>query len=266
MANPKKIQPGMRVKRFPAGTFNALVEGELRDRQANAQRPRENGGFSKSSIVVRLWWQGEAPLPPGSVVKLGEVIKDKISTQPGIPLEGLQFKCEEPTSDDSEEPCAITIEPIPANGLGYAHIPQATWALVTVTDDAHEFAKIVDGTELESNASTGFPIIWKEPGTGSGKWAVVSLSRPGGGLIKVLLTGDVSAASYNAGTDTLTPSEFTARVWIADGDNWTQSASDEKDCTNPYMTPVTVTAGSGRIAWVTAGGELYSVDCTEFVL
>lgn len=265
MANPKKISPGSRLKRFPAGTFNALVEGEIRDRQAaHRNNPPPPSGFAKSSIIVRLWWQGESPLPPGSVVKLGEVIKEP-TDKPWVVSEGLQFTCEEPTSADSEEPCAITLEPIPAGGLGCGHIPQATWALVNVSDAGHEFAKVDDGTELISDASAGFPIIWKESGTGAGKWAVVSLSRPGGtGVVKVVITGNVSAASYSSGT--LTPTEFTARLWMADGDNWTQSADDTKDCTNPYLTAIAVTSGSGRLAWVTTAGELVTVDCTEFVL
>lgn len=89
-------------------------------------------------------------------------------------------------------------------------------------------------------------------------------TRGGSGLVKVVITASVSAASYSSGT--LTPTEFTARLWMEDGDTWTQSADDTKDCTNPYLTAITVTSGSGRVAWVTSAGELHNVDCTEFVL
>ncbi len=89
-------------------------------------------------------------------------------------------------------------------------------------------------------------------------------TRGGSGLVKVVITDNVSAASYSSGT--LTPVEFTARLWMANGDNWTQSADDTKDCTNPYQTAISVTSGSGRMAWVTTAGELVVVDCTEFVL
>lgn len=89
-------------------------------------------------------------------------------------------------------------------------------------------------------------------------------NRGGSGLVKVLLTADVAAASYSSGT--LTPTAFTARLWIRDGDNWTQSADDTMDCTNPYLTAITVTSGSGRVAWVTSAGELHDVDCTELVI
>jgi hypothetical protein len=89
-------------------------------------------------------------------------------------------------------------------------------------------------------------------------------NRGGSGLVKVLITGDVAAAGYSSGT--LTPAAFTARLWMSDGDNWTQSADDTKECTNPYLTAITVTSGSGRVAWVTSSGELHDVDCTEFVL
>jgi hypothetical protein len=196
MANPKKIQPGTRVKRFPAGTFNALVEGELRDRQAaHKGNPTPSGGASKSSIIVKLWWQGETPIGPGSVVKLGEPINSPTG-KPWVPLQDLQFRCTTPTSADADEPFAIALEPIRAGELGYAHIPQACWALVNVTDEAHTFAKIGASTEFQSNAATGHRILWKETGPGAGKWAVVNLSAPGGSrLIAGVVIATIPAAS-----------------------------------------------------------------------
>jgi hypothetical protein len=193
MANPKKIPIGSRVSRFPAGTFNALVEGELRNRQpGHGGNPPIANGFAKSTVIVRLVWDGEGTLPPGSVVKLGEVIKNPTS-RPEVVREGLQFRCGEPTPTD--EHVAITMEPMRAGQVGYGHIPQASWALVNVTNAGHDFAKVDSGTELESDAATGFPIIWKESGTGSGKWAVIKLSAPGdtGNVIYAQAVGAVTS-------------------------------------------------------------------------
>lgn len=87
----------------------------------------------------------------------------------------------------------------------------------------------------------------------------------GGTLVQVLITSSVSAASYSGGT--LSPSEFTARLWLSDGaGGFTQSADDTKDCTNPYATAITISSGKGRVAWVTTSGRLVVADCTEITL
>lgn len=86
------------------------------------------------------------------------------------------------------------------------------------------------------------------------------------GPIKVLITSSVSAADYSM-SGTLTPSSFTARLWLPDGSGgYTHSSGATKACTNPYATDVSVGSGKGRVAWVTAGGELIAADCTEITL
>jgi hypothetical protein len=71
--------------------------------------------------------------------------------------------------------------------VGVGVMPEAYWALVHVTDDAHDRAKIITaGTQLESSDSGGLRIIWKgklppndppeDPPEPADLWCVVSMS------------------------------------------------------------------------------------------
>jgi len=60
-------------------------------------------------------------------------------------------------------------------GITEAVMPEAYWARVDVSDEAHGWAGIPSGGALlESVTAGGLRIIWKEAGTGE-KWAIVSL-------------------------------------------------------------------------------------------
>ena len=60
-------------------------------------------------------------------------------------------------------------------GITEAIMPEAYWARVDVSDEAHTWAGIPSGgTLLESVTAGGLRIIWKPAGTGE-KWAIVSL-------------------------------------------------------------------------------------------
>jgi len=215
MANPRKIQPGARIKRFPAGTFNALVDGELRDRQSGHKgNPAPFNGFANSSVIVRLVWDGDTPIPPGSAVKLDEVIKDP-TDKAWVVREGLQFRCSEPTS--SSDKFAITMEPMVPGGLGYGHIPQAAWALINIGNAGDDYAKLTTSTEMVSDSADGQRIIWKQSGTGSGKWAVVSLG--GGGSAGSTLQYAEVTTTVTPGTSWATPGTGTVQPKDIDGLN-----------------------------------------------
>lgn len=177
MGEPKKIQIGSLVKRFPAGTINALIEGERRDRQ------RGIGDDSKTlphkpCNIVQLYWDQSTPLEPGAVVRLGDPLFDPTS-RASAPFEGLRFKAETPDADE-QKPCAITSMPIRQGEVGYGWIPNAAWAQVDVNDSGHDFAITTAGPALESAAVGRFPIVWKPASTGV-QWCVVQLTAAGGG-------------------------------------------------------------------------------------
>jgi len=214
MIEPKKFIIGQTVSELPGNTLNALREGELRDRNLAGQSKLSNGYYAapQASACVQLAWTGDEDLMPGSAV----VLSDPIHTyedKPSAPYSGVKFFCELPTTETEESGFfAVTATPLAAavgdnQSVGYGYIPNACWAQVNVTDEAHETASLADGETLLQSAESGrVPIVWKPTGTGT-KWCVVALS-PGGGTSGMqggfaFLTGDVSAASLGASHITL---------------------------------------------------------------
>lgn len=130
---------------------------------------------SKSPVIVQLVWDGETALEPGATVELGAAVFDP-TTSDSAPFSGLIFNCTAFSGAAELSDYAITMGPISSGGgVGYGIMPEAYWAKVDVTDEAHTNA-IIDaaGTLLASAESGGLRIVWKPSGTGE-KWCVVSL-------------------------------------------------------------------------------------------
>lgn len=193
---PKKVIVGQPIAQFPGRSFNALVDGEWRDKKRLLGDRGDVQRGERSSVLARLKWTGEDPLPPGSVVVLGAALLDP-TDDPSAPFEGLQFATSTPEAATPDAQVAITLAPIAAtDGVGYGHLAGAAWALVDVSDDAHEFAGLADGTTLASAASGRFPILWKQAGTGDKKWAVILLGSVGGSRLQWgEVTTEISAAT-----------------------------------------------------------------------
>ena len=74
----------------------------------------------------------------------------------------------------------VAVEPIPAGKIGRVAVAGVVQCKVQVVRGEDKFVACKDSTEelLTSRYGDGF-IIWKEPGTGAGKWALVRLASPG---------------------------------------------------------------------------------------
>jgi hypothetical protein len=177
MAKAKKLHVGQDLEAFPGGTFNELVTRiPVIDQLAAAHHSAAAAAIeARSPFLVRVKWTGEATLPMGNVVTLGTFLLGTAKR-----FEGLQHNAAEPTAEDAQAVVAVTLGPIKADGIGYAHLAGAVFARVNVTDEAHEFVDVVAGTVFESAEAGRFPIIAKAPGTGEVD-AVVLLGSAGGG-------------------------------------------------------------------------------------
>jgi hypothetical protein len=192
MANAKKLHIGQELTEFPGGSINeCIVRIPTIDQLAAAHHPAAAAAIeARSPFLVRVKWTGEATLPMGNVVTLGTFLLGTAKR-----FEGLQHNAAEPTADDAEAVVAVTLGPIKADGIGYAHLAGAVFARVNVTDEAHEFVNVVAGTVFESAASGRFPIIDKAPGTGEVD-AVVLLGSAGGSSLQWgEVTTEISAAT-----------------------------------------------------------------------
>lgn len=263
MSDLKKVFIGQRLRQFPGKTFNTLIAGEERDRNKSAPH-KLTAMPQKSPVIVRLAWEGDELLPPGNVVKLGDVLFTP-TAEAGAPFGGLQFKCSAFEGDDSTAFYAIAMGPIEAatydgetiltRGVGYGVMPQAWWAKINVTDADHTHGSPSTGTLLTSGTN-GLQIIWKESGTGE-KWAVVAMS--GGGTEThwgIVGSGGISALSGISGS-TLTPGSGTVQEYNSDGTiksgvtetwyNWMNTAI-------PQHTPVLGNRESDGQIWVKVAG------------
>ncbi len=177
MKGPRKIFQGQELAGIPASGWNGFVDTYHKV----AQWPATGNGSGQAtaddrSVIVLLVNGSGSDVPQGGVLKLATPVATP-TDRAEVVLEGLAFNGDTPGADDPNQHIAIACEPIADEGVGYGFIPNATWAKVNVSDAGHKFAKPkASVAELESGGS-GYPIIWKESGTGAGKWAVVSLVK-----------------------------------------------------------------------------------------
>lgn len=236
-----RFTPGEKANQIPGRTWNRLVDGEERDsrRGPPSVRGPEGGSEGENPSPARVLLKNDSgsDAPTGGVLKLTGVVHEP-AVEIGCEYSGPIFTGDTPAAN--EQHVAILSEPIADGFLGWGVIPNAAWAKVNVSDAGHTYAKpkaSVD--ELESDAGTGFPIIWKESGTGAGKWAVVSLSKPGGTTLTIgVFIDTIPAASIvvagSVPNQTLTITHgYTADAVIiakkkADGTGWDHEEVDDE--------------------------------------
>lgn len=200
-----RFTPGEKANQIPGRTWNRLVDGEERDsrRGPPSVRGPEGGSEGENPSPARVLIKNDSgsDAPTGGVLKLTGVVHEP-ADEPGCEYSGPIFTGDTPAAN--EQHVAILSEPIADGFLGWGVIPNAAWAKVNVSDEDHEFAQPkASVAELVSSASVGFPIIWKELGTGADKWAVISLVKPGVGssLRWGQATSAISAATGWAAAD-----------------------------------------------------------------
>lgn len=196
MSEPKKII-SQTLKQFPGGTWNALVEGELRDRVPKKQLQQPAPFALPSTVLVQLIWLGSTSVPPGSVVVLTDPPRE-YGDDPSVPFSTLQFKCIAPTTATLDSPFAITTTPLDVltgkKSMGWGYIPNACWAQVSINDAGDESLELANAsTRLQSSSGGRVPIIWKPSGTGV-KWCIVQLPLQGG-IRFARVTTEISAAT-----------------------------------------------------------------------
>jgi len=77
----------------------------------------------------------------------------------------------------------VAVEPIANGKIGRAAVSGVVQAKVDVTDAGHTFATPKPGstTAFDSGSSGPALILWKESGTGNGKWALLRIAAGAGG-------------------------------------------------------------------------------------
>jgi len=103
----------------------------------------------------------------------------------------------------------VTTEPIPQGKLGRAAIAGVVQAKLDVSDASHTWCTPKGGSvsAFVSGVTGDAQVLWKEPGTGSGKWALI---RIGGGSQPMARLGKVTGTWAKGATASVTQ-------WLGDG-------------------------------------------------
>ena len=112
-------------------------------------------------------------LPSGPTGASTSTFEDTPVLRGGLPTAGMPF--------------VVPVEPIAPSGIGFAAVDGVVPVKIDIVSADHKFATAKDGTlgELKSASSGTAEILWKESGTGAGKWALVRFGAGAGGGAKL---------------------------------------------------------------------------------
>lgn len=177
----KHVSPGEPL-RIPAATWNALLTmlGKFQAGQLGAGRPVPSSG--PPALDVRVLNDSGADVARGGVLGISGVQVDRATnadefeTRPT--LTGVQ------PATGHEAKFVIALEPIPDGAVGRCVLTGLAAVKLYVNVEGHGFAaaKAGESAELETVAAGPARIVWKESGTGTGKWALMLLGGGGPGL------------------------------------------------------------------------------------
>jgi hypothetical protein len=145
----------------------------------SAGPPAYTGILAKNNTTgtVRRWGvlsvAGVVFTPSGATGNATQQFQDQPVLSGGLPTGGSSF--------------VVAVEPIAAGKIGRVAVAGVVQAKINITDAGHGFAKAKDGdlTQLTSADTGDAQILWKESGTGAGKWAIVRFGGAGGASIRL---------------------------------------------------------------------------------
>lgn len=128
--------------------------------------------------------------PSGTTGAATRQFQDQPCLSGGLPTGGTAF--------------VVAVEPIKAGKIGRAAVAGVVQCKITVASESDTFATAKDGdlTQLTSASSGEATILWKEPGTGANKWALVRFG--GAGAAAGIRLGKVSGTWSKGATASVT--------------------------------------------------------------
>ena len=201
MADPyRKAQPGEKL-RIPAVAWNRVL-----DMVAPPSGTAAGEEFSYRQANLRLYCQNNT----GTGVNRWDVlaITGVTPTPSGVTgAASLQFQhmpsvIGVATTADTGGAFVVAVEPILAGNLGLVAVDGVVQVKLNVTNATDKFASPAAASrELTTSSSGQASILWKEAGTGAGKWGLVRIGAgAGGGGIKL---GKITGTWTKAGTQTV---------------------------------------------------------------
>jgi hypothetical protein len=189
---PGRIEPGPLRGQISARAWNRAqdaadkVLGQGADGVADgpsAGPPAYTGILAQNSTTgtVNRWGvmsvAGVVFTPSGATGNATQQFQDQPVLSGGLPTGGSSF--------------VVAVEPIAAGKIGRVAVAGVVQAKINVVSDSDTFATAKDGdlTQLTSSSSGEATILWKESGTGAGKWALVRFGAAGASIRLGKVTG-----------------------------------------------------------------------------
>jgi hypothetical protein len=102
------------------------------------------------------------------------------------------------TPSDGDAAWCVAVEPIASGKVGRVAVAGVVQAKVDIDDEDDEFVKVGDSVdELVTGTEGQGAILWKQDGTGTGKWALIRFGAGSGSGIKLGKT----VSAWNKGAD-----------------------------------------------------------------
>lgn len=207
----RKVNPGDDLS-IPADDYNAAMDAASAYAAGRGGSSFNSPEFGRSQ--TEIWFQNKTG---GTISQYAVLGYDVPIFGPDDNLQTFQFSAsmqgKTPDKAKHRGRFAISQEPAGTDGLVKCIAMGLTIAKVNVGHASHNFADITDGsaTELKSGFAGFAKILWKQSGTGSGKWALVLL---GAAAEPVFGKPQTSLPAINTGTNT--PGSATVDLWTGD--------------------------------------------------
>jgi hypothetical protein len=177
-----RIQPGPVRGQLSARAWNRAQDAAdivLGQRSDGTAAGPSDGPSSYTPILARnsttgtvnrwgvLSVAGVVFTPSGATGNATQQFQDQPVLSGGLPTGGSSF--------------VVAVEPIAAGKIGRVAVAGVVQAKINVVSESDTFATAKDGdlTQLTSASSGEATILWKESGTGAGKWALVRFGAAG---------------------------------------------------------------------------------------
>jgi hypothetical protein len=196
----RKAQPGEKLT-IHAATWNRMVDLV---RPAASSAPGEEFSYRRTNFRVYCRNDTSETIPQWGVLHIDGVLPtpsgatgaeaDQFQSSPAII--GIT-----PTGTTNAG-FVVAVEPIEKDQLGMVAIDGVVQCKLDIKAADHRFATPKPGsaTELQTASSGEAAILWKESGTGTGKWGLVRIGAGAGGGVMV---GKITGTWAKGGTQTV---------------------------------------------------------------
>lgn len=180
----RRVRPGEPVA-IAAAAWNRVIDQVV----VRPQYEAAGTGYPQTTFQVRIRNTSTGTVPRWGVLEIAGVLEMPSGpTGPGAVAfqawPGLVGAVPTSTADGA---FAIAVEPIKAGKIGMAAVDGVVQVKLDIKDAGHRFAipKTGSTSELQTASSGEAVILWKENGTGTGKWGLVRIGSGKGSQVRI---------------------------------------------------------------------------------